>query len=632
MARYSARKKIIGVAGTILLIPVAAPSPPAGAALTLTVTSLFSSVTVNAVGEGTIHFACESGKFTANDIQATPTVNCSTVTAVKVVGDSAAQNVYGPNLDIAAFTSHPYLDAQTGAGNDSIVGTKQPDKIDAGADMDSVYLHLPTADTSVNLGSGTDTLNLSTDIATKVKAVSGSTNLAVTATTVSGTANHMIAGTEYLQIQGSKFNDEVDLSTIVNPTSITSLIVYGGDGNDRLTCAAVPCNMDGGNGNNELISHSGSVTAWSLSETDKITGHPSGSGWIYDTSSPHSGGRTYTGITSSYYSAVYSTAADTVGRIRPAGAGKVKRTLSLARNGEQLLPDDFATIGMFFSYVGQVTHRNIGDVVAVTTNVHFGGQLADTDILDITVPTGTWTESGNLDNLTIDPSDPSLGFVTAYNLSDYTVHGPWTNKNQGFAHRVHRDLMFELAKYSWRDETRDHLEEGHLTRSGVVNSLMNTDEYRGLDVDRVFVNYLRRPTDSGGRNYWIGALRDGRALWRFRAQLFGSNEYFNKAGGTNANYIEMAYRDVMGRSPDSAGKAYWVAKLDGGFDRGSAALQFINSPEARRFLVNDQFLRFLNRKATTAEQNTWSPQISTNDGEQRLIAYLAASNSYFNMD
>jgi hypothetical protein len=145
----------------------------------------------------------------------------------------------------------------------------------------------------------------------------------------------------------------------------------------------------------------------------------------------------------------------------------------------------------------------------------------------------------------------------------------------------------------------------------------------------VFVKYLRRAADPGGKAFWINSLDNGKALWRFRAQLFGSNEYFTKAGATNEAYVVRAYNDALGRDPDPSGRTFWTNRLNNGADRGSVALQFINSPEARRRLVDDQFLRFLDRLPTPTEQTTWVAQIPTADGELRLIAFLASSNAYF---
>ena len=66
-------------------------------------------------------------------------------------------------------------------------------------------------------------------------------------------------------------------------------------------------------------------------------------------------------------------------------------------------------------------------------------------------------------------------------------------------------------------------------------------------------------------------------------------------------------------------------------DRGSVALQFINATEFRRFLIDDQFLRFLDRKPTPTEQATWMDVLATSStGEQELIEALAVGNDYFN--
>jgi hypothetical protein len=226
---------------------------------------------------------------------------------------------------------------------------------------------------------------------------------------------------------------------------------------------------------------------------------------------------------------------------------------------------------------------------------------------------------------------PGYGVVQVSKFSQVSIHGPWTNKNSGFAHRATRDLMFRFATSQSVASTSLALGSGETTRPAVIKSLMDTDEYRGLDVDRTFTRFLKREVDPSGRAYWIKSIGSGKALWRFRAQLFGSNEYFTKAGATNASYLDKVYFDVLGRPIDPSGRTYWTNKLNSGADRGSVALNFLKSSEFRRSVVDDQFLRFLDRKATTAEHAAWDPKITgTTTGEQDLIAFLAASDAYFN--
>jgi hypothetical protein len=159
---------------------------------------------------------------------------------------------------------------------------------------------------------------------------------------------------------------------------------------------------------------------------------------------------------------------------------------------------------------------------------------------------------------------------------------------------------------------------------------MDTDEYRGLDVDRVFVRFLHRTADPGGRAFWINGLKNGKSLTKFRAQLFGSNEYFVNSYSSVDQFVVNAYSDVLGRAPDPAGKAYWVNKINHGTGRGSVAHSFLVSSDARRQIVKDQFLRFAQRYPTTNEENTWISVLNTSStGEQDLIAFLAASGAYY---
>ena len=624
-----AKASIAGVlAGTALVVPLASP---AGAAVT--VASSGGTVTVTVTGDQSVQFTCPGGSFAAAGITATPTIACSSVTVVKVNGDGGAQSVVGRALNDPAFAANPRIEANLAGGNDTLVDTKRADVISMGAGNDWVYTTLGAAEISLDLGSDTDTLAATTLVAASVDAVSTGGTVGIAQNSSSGLSSTLASGAEVLYLFGSDDDDTLDVAGVSLSSTIDEVSLLGQGGDDLLIGGPVTHTIYGGTGTNRFeMGSAPSSAAWSDSETDTIVGSSSGGGWIYDTTSLRSGGRTFEGLGQYYRVVAYANEGDTVARIRPTVGGDLLRTYSLNRPGQQVIPGGVGNATISLGYVGQVTHRNVVDVVATATPVNVSGELASTDILDVTVPTGAWTTSGTLANYTIDPADGSLATITAQRLADVRVHQPWTNANQGFAHRVHRDLMFAFATDEWRDATRDHLTAGSKTRLQVAQGLMDTDEYRGLDVDRVFVKYLRRTSDPSGRTYWINRLREGRALWRFRAQLFGSPEYFNKAGGTNESYVVKAYSDVLGRAPDPSGRAYWTNKLNNGADRGSVALQFINSPEARRRLVDDQFLRFLDRYPTAAEQTTWVAQIPSSDGEQRLVAFLVNSSAYFTRD
>ena len=47
----------------------------------------------------------------------------------------------------------------------------------------------------------------------------------------------------------------------------------------------------------------------------------------------------------------------------------------------------------------------------------------------------------------------------------------------------------------------------------------------------------------------------------------------------NGQFVDLVYRNVLGRSPDRAGRAHWVSQLSRGYGRGKMMIGFSESPE-----------------------------------------------------
>ncbi|MFN8018155.1 MAG: DUF4214 domain-containing protein [Acidimicrobiales bacterium] len=615
-------------------VVVLGPATPASAGVSVAVAG--TTITVTVTGNDYVGPGCDGTNVRINGVVTSPVVPCATFSHLTVNGDSGNQIVYGQNLDEASFPAHPYLTASLGAGSDTAIASLRPDAIDTGAGSDSIVITAGGAlDSSLQLGADEDFLQVTgTGANDTFTATSGSPNLALAWSNGSSSFTYQAQNAEILSVHGGAGNDTVNASA-VSAASVTDRVDVDGDtGNDTFTAGPVPTNFEGGTGTNTMNGGSAADIVSSRSHTDVIHLAGGGGNYVYDRSDPVFGGRTIdTASTENGWSAELG-GTDAVLRVRPARTAGESAVLtsSLARPGQQVLPSGFRYLNADLKAGSSIDDRGLLDTVvppSPVSLVEVYGDDFDDDLADITEPSGAWTTSGTAATLLIIDS-PGYASVHVGNMGAVSIHGPWTDKAKGFVHRSTRDLLFRFPSGAERDTTAAKLTNGTLTRAELVSSLMGTDEYRGLDVDRTFVKYLRRKADSGGRSYWIGSIRNGKALWRFRAQLFGSNEYFTKAGGTNADYVTQAYTDVLNRAPDPSGKAYWTNKLNNGADRGSVALQFINSPEARRRLVDDQFLRFLDRKPTSTEQATWVAALPGATGEQDLIAYLAGSSSYYN--
>lgn len=590
-----------------------------------------TTITVAATGSTAVGFSCSGGSTAVNGIVAMPAVPCASLSKVTVTGDAGAQQLYGAQLD--AFAGHPALVASLGDGADTVQESAFADTISTGPGDDLLSLDGGAPNVSMDLGAGTaDVVYVRASTASdQVTVASTGASLIAERTTPStgATATDVVSGAESLSVYGYGGADVLSTEGVSAASTLTSISLYGGDGDDTLAGGPKGEVFATGSGTNTVSAGAGSDVIWSESSTDALDGGSDALvDLVHDTASLHAGGRTLTGFGTQDVLEVQALTGDVTARVRPTAGGAALATITLTRNGQQLLPASFGTVEPIVGDVGQVAHRSLVDVVAAGHRVSAQGEAADTDLLDVTIPSGTWQVTDIGGTVEVLPNDPAYRPVSMIDVDAYRVHGPWASANRGFAHRATRDLLFRFASTAALDDLQAKLDAGTRSRAQVVAGLMGTDEYRGLDVDRTFVKYLGRVPDASGRSYWIGGLRNGKALWRFRAQLFGSNEYFAKAGGTNALYVQRAYADVLGRAPDPSGLAYWSGKLDKGADRGSVALQFINSAEARRRLVDDQFLRFLDRTPTGTEQATWVSALPGATGEQDLIAFLVGSSAY----
>ena len=618
-------------AGATLLASafVAVTAQPASAAVTITVTG--TNATVTATGNTTVGFSCNNGKFVAGNVQST--LNCNAVTAVHVSGDGGAQDVHGVDLDAAVFTHHPDLSVDLGAGADSSTGTLQSDQFLMGPDADSVLISAASKVDIVTMGGGSDfALVTGTGGADTIKATSTGANVNVAMTTPSGTHTTTFSSLEELDIAGGNGNDTLSSVGVTAASNLGPVSLAGDAGNDTLTAGPGGSDLDGGPGTNVFKGSTARDQYDTESETDTI--HRGAGGGvedrIVDSGNPRSGGRTIDGDSANAYDDVLG-GCDVQVRSRPVAGTGIVLTSSLCRPGIAVTDPPLDTAELDLATGGTADDRGLADVV-IANRVHYlvDGDVAKDDLVDITVATGTWTTTGAVPGtITVSPTAPLQGDITASSVGAVSIHNPWTNANQGFAHRVIRDLLFRFPGAAERDAIRDSLANHTKTRAQVISGLMNTDVYRGLDVDRVFVKFLKRTADPGGRTYWVNALRNGRGLRKFRAQLFGGTEYFSKAGGTNAGFLEHAYFDVLGREPDPSGRAYWLNKLNHGTERGLVANAFLASTDARRQIVKDEFLRFVFRYPTSAEENQWIPTLLETQGEPALIAFLANSGAYY---
>lgn len=129
-----------------------------------------------------------------------------------------------------------------------------------------------------------------------------------------------------------------------------------------------------------------------------------------------------------------------------------------------------------------------------------------------------------------------------------------------------------------------------------TDTLLGTEQIRFSDMTLVFdltssadlnvyklyqAAYARTP-DNAGFRYWAGiADTTGMSALNLADQFLAAPEFTQKYGANPSNlaYATAMYANILGRSPDSAGLAYWVSNLDKGEARDQLLVDFALSAE-----------------------------------------------------
>lgn len=99
-------------------------------------------------------------------------------------------------------------------------------------------------------------------------------------------------------------------------------------------------------------------------------------------------------------------------------------------------------------------------------------------------------------------------------------------------------------------------------------------------VERLYRIVLGRPSDVGGKNYWIDKLKRGETGANICRGFFYSVEFANmQVNLGDSAYVETLYNAFFNRASDPNGKEYWLGELSRGKPRMSLVDGFINSIE-----------------------------------------------------
>ena len=178
------------------------------------------------------------------------------------------------------------------------------------------------------------------------------------------------------------------------------------------------------------------------------------------------------------------------------------------------------------------------------------------------------------------PWSPWLEAAKQSDLTDYDKF-PTT---ASFVARQYQDFLGRAPTAAETDATVKALVNGSVTPAKLMEALARDPQrvQQRQPVIRLYRAYFRRGADHGGLVYWSTQRRFGtKSLDDVSASFAASSEFRSTYGSlSDAAFVLLVYRNVLGREPDAAGSAFWRQKLAAGTTtRGRMMTQFSESNE-----------------------------------------------------
>lgn len=111
----------------------------------------------------------------------------------------------------------------------------------------------------------------------------------------------------------------------------------------------------------------------------------------------------------------------------------------------------------------------------------------------------------------------------------------------------------------------------------------STWQHHAWAVTRLFRAAFLRDPDTGGLAYWIGRTFAGVPLNSVASAFAASAEFVHRYGQLDdPDFVDLVYRNVLGRAADTGGRTYWTRQLAAGVTRGAMIADFAESHENQR--------------------------------------------------
>ena len=264
--------------------------------------------------------------------------------------------------------------------------------------------------------------------------------------------------------------------------------------------------------------------------------------------------------------------------------------------------------------------------------------IADTGNVSVTLNLDTTAASGDSDN---DGIPDAVEVAEGQNPSvkdNMLFAGQHAKSNRWFAMQQYRDFLGREAEVQGVTDWTARLNANTLSREEVIQGFFGSPEFQlGVpSVVRLYLGFFNRIPDSAGLKGWVAAWRTGTSIATIASSFARSAEFTQTCGTlTDAQFVTLVYRNVLGRAPDAAGNAGWLAQLRNGASRGDVMVGFTESQEfqmqtAPNVFVIMMYEGMLRRAAEPAGYLGWVDYINRGSDALKITRGFLGSQEYRN--
>ncbi|MEX2119934.1 MAG: SdrD B-like domain-containing protein [Pirellulales bacterium] len=157
----------------------------------------------------------------------------------------------------------------------------------------------------------------------------------------------------------------------------------------------------------------------------------------------------------------------------------------------------------------------------------------------------------------------------------------------------------------------------------VAGAFLYSTERRSAVIDDLYQQYLGRSADADGLAHWL-RVWDSASLESVQARIIASAEFYQSAGGTDADWVAALYQNLLNRSALPAEIDFWTGRL-AATSRAEVVMRFVTSDEHRGGHVQAWYTSYLGRPVDAAGLAHWLAQLRHGETQEAIQAKLLAS-------